>query len=52
VADLLVAAGAAGDVNFAPVTLSLAGHIGPVGADQATNPQRIAFSVANRASSR
>jgi len=52
VADLLVAAGIAGIVNFAPVTLSLPQHVSLVGVDLTTELEQIAFSVANRCTSR
>ena len=48
VADQLVAAGIAGIVNFAPVTLSLPERIGLVGVDLTTELEQLAFSVANR----
>lgn len=48
VADQLVAAGIAGIVNFAPVTLSLPPEVNVVGVDLATELEQIAFSVANR----
>lgn len=47
-ADQLVAAGIAGIVNFAPVTLSLPEGIGLVGVDLTTELEQLAFSVANR----
>jgi redox-sensing transcriptional repressor len=52
VADQLVAAGIAGIVNFAPVTLSVPPHVSVVGVDLTTELEQIAFSVANRAASR
>ncbi len=52
VADQLVAAGIAGIVNFAPVTLSLPDEVSLVGVDLTTELEQIAFSVANRVSSR
>lgn len=52
VADQLVAAGIAGIVNFAPVALSLPEEIGLVGVDLTTELEQLAFSVANRSSSR
>jgi redox-sensing transcriptional repressor len=52
VADLLVAAGITGIVNFAPVTLSLPQHVSLVGVDLTTELEQIAFSVANRLGSR
>lgn len=48
VADQLVAAGIAGIVNFAPITLSLPEKIGLVGVDLTTELEQLAFSVANR----
>jgi redox-sensing transcriptional repressor len=48
VADQLVAAGIAGIVNFAPVTLSLPEKVGLVGVDLTTELEQLAFSVANR----
>ena len=48
VADLAVAAGVAGIVNFAPVTLSVPEQISLVGVDLATELEQISFSVANR----
>jgi redox-sensing transcriptional repressor len=48
VADQLVAAGIAGIVNFAPVTLSLPQEVSVVGVDLTTELEQIAFSVANR----
>ena len=51
-ADLLVAAGITGIVNFAPVALSLPEDIGLVGVDLTTELEQLAFSVANRARSR
>jgi len=52
VADQLVAAGIAGIVNFAPVTLSLPPQVRVVGVDLTTELEQIAFAVANRAASR
>jgi redox-sensing transcriptional repressor len=52
VADQLVLAGICGIVNFAPVTLSLPPEISLVGVDLATELEQIAFSVANRHTSR
>lgn len=52
VADQLVAAGIAGIVNFAPVTLSLPKEVSLVGVDLTTELEQIAFSVANRNASR
>jgi len=51
-ADQLVAAGIAGIVNFAPVTLSLPKGVGLVGVDLTTELEQLAFSVANRNSKR
>ena len=51
-ADLLVAAGITGIVNFAPVALSLPEDIGLVGVDLTTELEQLAFSVANRTRSR
>ncbi len=48
VADRLVAAGVAGILNFAPVTLSLPAEISLVGVDLATELEQLCFSVANR----
>lgn len=48
VTDQLVAAGIAGIVNFAPVTLSLPDDVSLVGVDLTTELEQIAFSVANR----
>jgi redox-sensing transcriptional repressor len=47
-ADQLVAAGVAGILNFAPVTLSLPEHVSLVGVDLATELEQLCFSVANR----
>ena len=52
VADQLVAAGVAGIVNFAPVTLSLPDDVPLVGVDLTTELEQLAFSVANRVPSR
>jgi redox-sensing transcriptional repressor len=52
VADQLVAAGIAGIVNFAPVTLSLPTGVALVGVDLTTELELLAFSVANRIASR
>lgn len=52
VADQLVAAGIAGIVNFAPVTLSLPEGIGLIGVDLTTELEQLAFSVANRNTTR
>ncbi len=51
-ADQLVAAGISGIVNFAPVALSLPEDVALVGVDLTTELEQLAFSVANRASSR
>jgi redox-sensing transcriptional repressor len=51
-ADLLVAAGISGIVNFAPVALSLPENISLVGVDLTTELEQLAFSVANRTRSR
>jgi redox-sensing transcriptional repressor len=48
VADQLVAAGIAGIVNFAPVTLSLPSEVPLVGVDLTTELEQLAFAVANR----
>jgi redox-sensing transcriptional repressor len=48
VAEQLVAAGIAGIVNFAPITLSLPERVGLVGVDLTTELEQLAFSVANR----
>lgn len=47
-ADRLVAAGVAGILNFAPVTLNLPDHVSHVGVDLATELEQLCFSVANR----
>jgi redox-sensing transcriptional repressor len=52
VADELVAAGIAGIVNFAPVALSLPEGVPLVGVDLTTELEQLAFSVANRNTSR
>ena len=52
VADQLVAAGIAGIVNFAPVTLSLPETVPLVGVDLTTELEQLAFSVANGNASR
>jgi redox-sensing transcriptional repressor len=52
VADQLVAAGIAGILNFAPVTLSLPQRIPLVAVDLTTELERLAFSVANGPTSR
>ncbi len=48
VAEALVAAGASGILNFAPVTLSLPDGISVVGVDLATELEQLSFSVTNR----
>lgn len=48
VADQLVAAGVAGILNFAPVTLSLPESVSLVAVDLATELEQLCFSVANR----
>jgi redox-sensing transcriptional repressor len=47
-ADLLVAAGVRGVVNFAPVTLALPEGVSQVGVDLARELEQVAFAVANR----
>jgi redox-sensing transcriptional repressor len=47
-ADLLVAAGVGGIVNFAPVTLALPEGVSQVGVDLARELEQVAFAVANR----
>lgn len=47
-ADSLVAAGVAGILNFAPVTLNLPSEVSLVGVDLATELEQLCFSVANR----
>ncbi|MBX9792543.1 MAG: redox-sensing transcriptional repressor Rex [Pirellulales bacterium] len=47
-ADLLVAHGIEGILNFAPVTLSLPDHVRRVGVDLAIELEQLAFAVANR----
>ena len=47
-ADRLVAAGVAGILNFAPVTLNLPDSISIVGVDLATELEQLCFSVTNR----
>lgn len=47
-ADRLVAAGVAGILNFAPVTLNLPDQVSQVGVDLATELEQLCFSVANR----
>lgn len=48
IADRFVAAGVAGILNFAPVTLSLPEDVSLVGVDLATELEQLSFSVANR----
>jgi redox-sensing transcriptional repressor len=48
VADGLVAAGVAGVLNFAPVTLSMPDHISRVGVDLAIELEQLSFAVVNR----
>lgn len=48
VADRLVAVGVEGILNFAPVTISLPGHVNHVGVDLAIELEQLSFSVANR----
>jgi redox-sensing transcriptional repressor len=52
VADQLVAAGIAGILNFAPVTLSLPSRIPLIGVDLTTELEQLAFAVANGPPSR
>jgi len=47
-ADLLVAHGIEGILNFAPVTLSLPDHVRRVGVDLAIELEQLTFAVANR----
>jgi redox-sensing transcriptional repressor len=47
-ADLLVAAGVRGIVNFAPVTLALPEGVSQVGVDLARELEQVAFAVASR----
>jgi redox-sensing transcriptional repressor len=47
-ADLLVAAGVGGIVNFAPVTLALPDGVSQVGVDLARELEQVAFAVASR----
>lgn len=51
VADLAIAAGVSGIVNFAPVTLTVPDDISLVGVDLATELEQLSFSVANRGKS-
>jgi redox-sensing transcriptional repressor len=52
VADQLVAAGIAGILNFAPVTLSLPSRVPLIGVDLTTELEQLAFAVANGTTSR
>ncbi|MFM7843504.1 MAG: redox-sensing transcriptional repressor Rex, partial [Planctomycetota bacterium] len=45
VADQLVAAGIAGVMNFAPVTLNLPRHVRTIGVDLAMELEQLAFAV-------
>ena len=47
VADVLVAAGVQGIVNFAPVTISLPPHVRVVGVDLAMELEQLTFAVVN-----
>jgi redox-sensing transcriptional repressor len=47
-ADMLVAAGVKGIVNFAPVTLALPEHVSQIGVDLARELEQVAFAVASR----
>ncbi|RLS77823.1 MAG: redox-sensing transcriptional repressor Rex [Planctomycetota bacterium] len=47
-ADMLVAAGIEGIVNFAPVTLSLPVHVQNVGVDLAIELEQLSFAVTNK----
>ncbi len=47
-ADLLVAAGVEGIVNFAPVTLTLPPHVEVVGVDLAIELEQLSFSVTSK----
>jgi redox-sensing transcriptional repressor len=47
-ADLLVASGVRGIVNFAPVTLALPEGVSQVGVDLARELEQVSFSVASR----
>lgn len=47
-ADMLVAAGVRGIVNFAPVTLALPDGVSQVGVDLARELEQVSFSVASR----
>jgi redox-sensing transcriptional repressor len=47
-ADLLVAAGVDGVVNFAPVTLTLPPHVDLVSVDLAIELEQLSFAVINR----
>ena len=48
VATKLVDAGVDGVLNFAPVTLSLPGHVSRVGVDLAIELEQLSFAVVNR----
>ncbi len=48
VADLLVAAGIEGILNFAPVTLNLPSHVSIVAVDMAIELEQLSFAVVNR----
>ena len=48
VADVVVAAGIEGILNFAPVTLNLPEHIQRVGVDLAIELEQLSFAVVNR----
>ncbi len=48
VADVLVAAGIGGIVNFAPVTLRVSGQVCQVGVDLARELEQVTFVVSNR----
>lgn len=48
VADRMVAAGIAGIVNFAPVTITLPDNVRQVGVDLAIELEQLSFSVVNR----
>ena len=47
-ADMLVAAGIEGIVNFAPVTLALPAHVQNVGVDLAIELEQLSFAVTNK----
>ena len=48
VADLAVAAGIDGILNFAPITISLPDHVQAIGVDLAIELEQLAFAVVNR----